>query len=320
MAKNAGDTAGNNCSSSIGEENGTRVFLWCSPRTVSTALSKCLSFIEGMEVWSEPFVYCFLSSKELQAATGQEIPMELEGNEAIFAKTTELMRKMTNSNVITERIVFSKLKPRLESSKSKHVFVKDMCFALNEKTLRYLPDGYRHTFLIRTPERTIQSFRKAYFDHFMSQGLLSGTAADEKTFDLLEDCKHMDSGYYIKDVYDFWKYVREEIEPDPIVIDTDDLLNNPREILQKYCELVGLPFSESLMQWDPSIDICKTWKQCGDDQIIQMQPFYGRAMRSSCFMPPTKQVPRDKLTPDVIKGIDETMKYFEEMYEHRITV
>ncbi|XP_071487972.1 uncharacterized protein [Diadema antillarum] len=319
MAENA-DGLGNHCSSSFGEENGTRVFLWCSPRTVSTALTKCLSFIEGMEVWSEPFVFCFAASKELQKATGQEAPMELEGNEAIFAKATELMRVKTRSNVITERIVFSNVKPRLESSKSKHVFVKDMCFALNEKTRRYLPDGYRHTFLIRTPERTIQSFRKAYYDHSMSLGLLSGKAADERTYDLLENCKLMDSGYHIKNVYDFWKYVRKEIELDPIVIDTDDLLNNPREILQKYCELVGLPFSESLMQWDPSIDICKTWKQCGDDQIIQMQSFYGRAMRSSCFMPPTKQVPRDELTPDVIKGIDETMKYFEEMYQHRLKV
>ncbi|XP_071478608.1 uncharacterized protein [Diadema antillarum] len=315
---NGHENANINGNLSAESEKGARVFLWCSPRTVSTAMTKCMSFIDGMVVWSEPFVYSFLTMKELKHATGQDIPMELEGNEEIFAKATELISKMTGSNVYTERIVYSKLKGRLEAAKGKYVFVKDMCLGVSPKTRRYLPDGYRHTFLIRTPERTLYSFRNSYYKHLLSHGQLSGDAADPDKFHLMHDCIHMNPGYYIKDVYDLWKYVREEIEPNPIVIDADDLLNNPRGILRKYCELVGLPFSESLLQWDASLDSIKTWTQCADDQIMQMIDFYGRAMQSSSFLPPSKPVPREKMTPDVIEAIDETMKYFEEMYEHRI--
>ncbi|XP_041453095.1 uncharacterized protein LOC121406143 [Lytechinus variegatus] len=297
-----------------------KVFLWCSPRTVSTAFTKCISFIKGVEVWSEPFVYCFLSTKEAKYHLGVDLPMELEGNEEVFEKTTELMRKMTASNVVTERIVYAKVKPRLEGAKGRYVFVKDMCLAMNEKVHQYLPRGFRHTFLIRTPEKALQSFRNSYFHHFKAQGLLHGEAADENTFDLLRDCPHMEDSYNITDVYDFWKYVREEIEPNPIVIDADDLLTHPKEIMMKYCELVGLPFDESLLHWDSSLATFKSWKQCGDDQLLNMVDFYGRAMNSSCFMPPNKPMPRDKMTPDVIKGIDKTMASFLEMYEHRIKV
>lgn len=217
-------------------------------------------------------------------------------------------------------ISYANVKPRLEAAKGRYVFVKDMCLAMNEKTHRYLPEGFRHTFLIRTPERALQSFRNSYFHHTKSQGLLDGEAADEQTFDLLRDCPHMEASYNITDVYDFWKYVRDEIEPNPIVIDADDLLTHPKEIMTKYCELVGLPFDESFLQWDPSLDTFKTWNQCGDDQLMNMVDFYGRAMHSSCFMPPSTPLPRDKMTPDVIKGIEKTMDSYLEMYEHRIKI
>ncbi|XP_071478614.1 uncharacterized protein [Diadema antillarum] len=304
-------------SAAAGEEEGARVFLWCIPRTVSTALTKCLSFINGMEVWFEPYVYCKLTALEVKHAMGQDIPMELDGNEEIFAKATELMWKMTGTNIQTDRIAYANVKKQLESRLGKYIFVKDMGFGVDEETRSYLPRGYRHTFLIRSPERTVYSFRNAYFNHFRERGILSESAT--KAFNLKRDCFHMGPGYYVKDVYDMWNYVREQIDPNPIVIDTDDLLTNPRVMLQKYCELIGLPYSESLLQWDASLDIFNTWKQCADDMIFKMADFYGRAVYSSSFIPPSDPVPREKMTSDVIEGIEETMKYYQEMYEHRIT-
>ncbi|XP_072172313.1 uncharacterized protein [Diadema setosum] len=310
-------TTNSMASVAAGDGEGARVFLWCIPRTVSTALTKCLSFIDGMEVWFEPYVYCKLTTFEVKHATGQDIPMELDGNEEIFAKATELMRKMTGTNIQTDRIAYANVKKQLETRRGKHVFVKDMGFGVDKKTRSYLPWGYRHTFLIRSPERTVYSFRNTYLKHFRKRGILSESAT--KTFNLKRDCFHMSPGYYVRDVYDMWNYVRDEIDPNPIVIDTDDLLNNPRVMLRKYCELVGLPFSESLLQWDASMDICKTWKQCADDMIFKMANFYGRAVHSSSFMPNSDPLPREKMTSDVIDGIEETMKYYHEMYEHRIT-
>lgn len=37
-----------------------RIFLWIVPRVTSTALLKCMSFVEDTSVWLEPYMTCFL--------------------------------------------------------------------------------------------------------------------------------------------------------------------------------------------------------------------------------------------------------------------
>lgn len=46
-------------------EKQTRIFVWCWPRSISTAFEKCLSFVEGVQTWHEP--YCVAFNSELMA-------------------------------------------------------------------------------------------------------------------------------------------------------------------------------------------------------------------------------------------------------------
>ena len=39
--------------------NLTRIFLWCVPRSCSTAFTKMMSFVDGAEVWFEPYTKSF---------------------------------------------------------------------------------------------------------------------------------------------------------------------------------------------------------------------------------------------------------------------
>ena len=36
-----------------------------------------------------------------------------------------------------------------------------------------------------------------------------------------------------------------------MVIDSDDLLEHPRNIVEAYCDAVGIPFIEDALSWDP---------------------------------------------------------------------
>ena len=64
----------------------TRTFLWCVPRSGSTALTKCLTAIEGMNVWFEPFISC-VEAKMIMHTKGQiDVPLVYEGNEEIFER------------------------------------------------------------------------------------------------------------------------------------------------------------------------------------------------------------------------------------------
>lgn len=42
-------------------KNQQRIFLWIIPRTCSTVLSKCMTFVDGVQVWMEPYMACHMN-------------------------------------------------------------------------------------------------------------------------------------------------------------------------------------------------------------------------------------------------------------------
>ena len=45
--------------------------------------------------------------------------------------------------------------------------------------------------------------------------------------------------------------------------------DNPERILNKLCELTGLPYHDSLLHWDASTDVIKNWKAVGDNLVYR---------------------------------------------------
>ena len=45
-------------------DNMNRIFLWCVPRTCSTVILKCLSFVEGLQAVNEPYNCAFRAGPE----------------------------------------------------------------------------------------------------------------------------------------------------------------------------------------------------------------------------------------------------------------
>ncbi|KAF0553055.1 branched-chain-amino-acid aminotransferase-like protein 1 [Gigaspora margarita] len=86
-----------------------------------------------------------------------------------------------------------------------------------------------HTFLIRNPEKSIRSLYKA-FKFFI------GKSFDKNRAGLIQS----------KQIFDFLK----DLNKQPIVIDSDDVINDPEGILKKYCELIGEEFKEEMIQWE----------------------------------------------------------------------
>lgn len=87
------------------------VVIQCSINSISSSNSRSviisiIIFQSLTQVWSEPFVYSYLTTKEAKAHLNVDLPLTLEGNEEVFAKATELISKFTGSKVITERIVY----------------------------------------------------------------------------------------------------------------------------------------------------------------------------------------------------------------------
>eukprot|EP00057_Strongylocentrotus_purpuratus_P011233 XP_011665707.1 PREDICTED: uncharacterized protein LOC105438976 [Strongylocentrotus purpuratus] len=301
-------------------DGGSRTIIWCVPRSVSTALTKCLSFIEGIQVWFEPYIYCRYARVITKQQLDHDLPAEYEGNEEIYKRMADHFREIGLMNTTRqENLSYASIGRFLEQSVSRHVLVKDM--ALSPEQYKFIPKGFKHIFLIRHPLRVYNSFRKSAFDQLSAWGMLKGESAVEETFDIGRDHPFRKAGDSVhKDVYYMWKYVIENLDSESIVVDGDDLLTNPAELLPKICRSAGLPYDESLLKWDGSSEVTKSWIVPSDDILGKMLYFFDTAIRSSEFLPASKMPLRDDVRLDVNRCTDQAMKYYDEMYEVRIKV
>lgn len=107
-------------------------------------------------------------------------------------------------------------------AKKKHVFVKGMAHHYLEERPEFLLP-WHNVILIRHPKKLISSFAKVI---------------DSPTLN--------DIG--IKKASELFTYLKE-MDRLPVVIDSDELMKNPKRYLQKLCGLLDLKFTENMLHW-----------------------------------------------------------------------
>ncbi|XP_071495111.1 uncharacterized protein [Diadema antillarum] len=298
-----------------------KAILWMTPRMISTAFAKCLSGVPDCQVWIEPFGFSHFAREEMRKAGITELPWCLEGHEKEFKVASENLEKIFNCCFPTERLPYANVKRDLEESDSKYVFVKDESVSMKvDDARKYLPAGYKHSFLLRHPLLVFNSFRKASFRQFSASNILKDEShKSEDVYDL----RIYVHDYYIEDLfenhYNMWKYVKENIDPSPMVIDAADLLDHPHQVVSKYCESMGFPYSESLLKWDPSPEVATAWKW-PSDTLYRNKILVGPSMESSEFIKAPPVPAKEQLTEDVVELAEQAMPFYDEMYRHRLQI
>ena len=175
------------------------------------------------------------------------------------------------------------------------VFYKLICSHTGGQYERFVEgefSEYKHTFLIRHPTKALPSGYKGCVEcHYTYSAWISGFPA----------------------LYEMYNFVKQKVDPSPIVVDADDLLNDPKGTMKKYCTATGLPFKETMVSWEP-----KSFPEWDSDPFSQV--WYGSAMKSSGFMKPsTSSPPSTKDLPkDVIALIEEFIPQYETLHSTRI--
>ena len=108
------------------------------------------------------------------------------------------------------------------------VLCKDHAYCLNERH-DMLPVGYQHTFLIRHPQKSFVSLKKIterLTGMDMSKITVTTDFPDPIPYGYQRLCTLMD-------------YLADRGEPQPIIVDADDMLANPESIVRQYCEAIG---------------------------------------------------------------------------------
>ncbi|XP_077988575.1 uncharacterized protein LOC144443075 [Glandiceps talaboti] len=191
----------------------TRVMLWCQPRSRSTVFELSMASVPSFQVFHEPYV---------------------------VADILGIERKPMLSCPPVPGHTFAEVKVRLEAGCSGKcaVFAKD--FAINRRgNMDNLPIGFTPTFMIRDQKAVVISHIKNSVDMY-------------KDIAPIDDIVNGVADYSdLKPMFEIYKYVKEVLRQRPIVIESDDLVRAPREVLLKYCNETGLPFHESMLKWKP---------------------------------------------------------------------
>ena len=190
-----------------------RVVLWTAPRCVSCAFERSIRTLNNSKVFSEPFSNPYYFGPEKQIVRFASLPVDPDA-------TYEATVKMLLAHYPGKELVFSKDMAYTIEGRFSDVFSRGL-------------DNFTHTFLIRRPERSVYSLYK-------KSTKLSNSYGD---FDPKE------AGFH--ELYDLYGYVRSKMGYTPVVVDADDLLDDPEGMMKAYCTAIGIQYEENMTTWEP---------------------------------------------------------------------
>ena len=255
----------------------TRVMLWSTPRSVSTALERSIRTLKNGKCFHEPFSNAFLFGPERQSTrfTSKEVDPQA-----------------------TYKLICEKLQEEYEEAD--FIFSKDMALCIANKFEILLEDGFKnfkHTFLIRHPVKVVRSH-----------------------FEIVTNSKlPVEWGYFdptevgFKELLELYEFVKQHIHKNPIVVEADDLLKFPNEMMQSYCEAVGLKYEKDMTSWQPGSFL--DWEKCLNwhEEVIKSSGFIARSQ--------VRKAPicRDEDLPtEVAAVVKECIPYYEALREKRL--
>ncbi|XP_072025507.1 uncharacterized protein [Amphiura filiformis] len=310
-----------------------KVFIWSTGRSLSNAFLKCMTYVPDTIAWHEP--YSKIGKFSDVVASSAIVP------DAESRPVRNLVKNLGGASAVAKIESgydasdkdYDWLKEQLESDLpdgKTMLFVKDNGAIIGRLALHdKIPKGFRHTFLIRNPKISIMSRAKMYLKTLQTKSV----NLDGQNTPFFQKNEYLNA---------LWKYVKSEgLESRPVIIDVDDLLENPKEILEAYCKEIGIPFTEDLLTWPAGDEVMtKLWmvpKQSilifrilgfGDKAFAHTEfkklpvPAFDGSSKDDEFMNMIKQFPSTLpiSMEDVKEVIDSEMPYYEEMFSKRLTV
>jgi len=117
---------------------------------------------------------------------------------------------------------------------SHHVFIKDFAYHCASHLSDQFLSQFKHVILVRKPEETIRSFHAIH-----------------------PDFQVWEVGYH--ELYWLARRLRS-LGHAPVLVDAQQLVDTPQEIMKSVCEWTGLPFSPAMINWKHR-EVMPSWER-----------------------------------------------------------
>ncbi len=188
----------------------------------------------------------------------------------------------------------SVLQKLLLAARSRPVFLKDMPQFTDHLWSDEFLGRFRHAFLIRDPAKVLASLQRSYAKKGDDSGFTAneiGFTEQRRLFDLLVGKQGAA----------------------PIVIDSDDLLGNPHEMVAHYCDAVGIPFIAEALSWEPGSRSEVLWYD-GDDNIWHETLKHSNGLKPQ----PRRDIEPNDLSPRSQQLYRDFLPHYRHLYDHRL--
>ena len=140
----------------------------------------------------------------------------------------------------------------------------------------------RHCFLIRDPKQVLASYARSRSEVSLAD---LGFEAQAEIFD----------------------YVTQTLGQPALVIDSNDVLKNPAQMLEKLCKALKIPYSNKMLHWEPGLR---------ETDGVWAPHWYHSVMESKGFAPYRERFPEylEELEPIAQAARD----YYEPLYQKRM--
>ena len=264
-----------------------RVILWSSPRCLSTAFERSIRELEGVKVLFEPLLLPYHGSGGAEVGRYHSSP---------------IITSMTYADARSEML--------RDYEEYDAVFIKSLSYETNGKHEEYVLGDFskfKHTFLIRHPAKAIPSRYRAFKQERMALQDSSGFPVSK-----------WECGF--RATYEVYTLVKATVDPSPIVIDADDLLEDPKHIMKVYCTATGLPYKESMVSWEPKSFPEWEWHESPSVYL----PWHGDVINSTGSVKHFQSsnvdisVTVDGLEREIKDVVEEAMPFYETMHKTRV--
>ncbi|XP_038063778.1 uncharacterized protein LOC119734360 [Patiria miniata] len=303
-----------------------RVIMWSVPRSRSSIVAKCMDGVPDSQIFFQVYSSAFWTG--LGEFNSSDSSLQSEGFYRVQDEITNAGAQSKSFSKGEAKADYQWVKRQLEANYpgKRFLFAKEMAYCINGK-FEYLPKGYRHIFLIREPVKVFQSLKKTVPEIVAVQGQqIPGMEGGD--FELDKQPPHLIAPEYgFKELVNLYEYLQEaNMEPDPIVVDSDDLVNDPARILSAVLERLGVQFQDSILNWEKGMDVMEEWvvSRGVKNRITKASSF--KSFRDSTgflqetAVPGTTHSTSANLTADVQHCVEFSMPYFMKLYEKRLKV
>ncbi len=207
--------------------------------------------------------------------------------EAWYQGETPMWPRLTNDSVRTPGLTLESVLADMKSrAKINTVFIKDFPHYVDHMFEAVMTEDFNHSFLIRDPAKTITSMYNKWPDFHEKE---VGFPEQRALFDL----------------------IYEKTGSPPVVIDSDDLLENPELIIKSWCDAIGIPFIKAALSWEPGARDEVSWWDGG--------AFHANLRNSDGLKPQKRKYIELNQAPIRVKGVfTEMTPHYEYLHSYRL--